>query len=275
MATDSATIPENRRGRRQRPDLPDWVYPVAAIVLCVVAWDLIVRILDMKPFILPGPALVVQSLFNDWGELGPNALTTFYEVLLGFFFSVIIGIPLAVGIVAWRPLEKAIYPSLVTSQVVPKIAIAPLFLIWFGLGITPKIIIAFSIAFFPVVIDTVMGLRSLEVEKTYLARSMGATTLQSFFRIRLPNAMPYIFSGLKMSITFAVTGAIVGEFVGADKGIGRVLLIANGNLDTDLLFAGIVLLTIMGIGLFLVMDVIEKIVVRWHVSQRGHHHTGL
>ena len=120
-----------------------------------------------------------------------------------------------------------------------------------------------------------MGLRSLEVEKVYLARSMGATTLQSFFRVRLPNAMPYIFSGLKMSITFAVTGAIVGEFVGADKGIGRVLLIANGNLDTDILFAGIVLLTVMGIGLFLVMDVIEKIVVRWHVSQRGHQHIGL
>ncbi len=135
-------------------------------------------------------------------------------------------------------------------------------------GIEPKILIAFLIAFFPVVISTVVGLRSLEIEKLYLARSMGASELQMFFKIKLPNAMPSVFAGLKLSITAAVIGAIVGEYIGADKGIGRVLLEANGNMETELLFAGIVLLSITGVVLFLIIDGLERVMIRWHVSQR-------
>jgi NitT/TauT family transport system permease protein len=132
----------------------------------------------------------------------------------------------------------------------------------------PKVIVAFMIAFFPIVIDSVVGFRSVELEKLYLIRSMGANWFQVFFKIRLPQALPNILGGLKISITLAVVGAIVGEFIGADKGIGRLLLIANGNMDTVLLFAGITALTIMGVGLFLVIEVLERILLPWHVSRR-------
>ncbi len=264
--TDKAATDMAWLARRLRID--EWIYPTAAIVGFVVLWDVSVRIFNVKTVVLPSPSQVYDSLIDDWGELAPHLLFTIYEILAGFALSVVIGIALAIAIVTWRPIEKSIYPILVGSQVIPKIALAPLFVIWFGFGIEPKILIAFLIAFFPVVISTVVGLRSLEIEKLYLARSMGASELQMFFKIKLPNAMPSVFAGLKLSITAAVIGAIVGEYIGADKGIGRVLLEANGNMETELLFAGIVLLSITGVVLFLIIDGLERVMIRWHVSQR-------
>ena len=264
--TDRAAVDMAWLARRLRID--EWIYPTVAIVAFVVLWDVSVRIFEVKPVVLPSPGQVYDSLIGDWGELAPHMLFTIYEILAGFALSVVIGIGLAIAIVTWRPIEKSIYPILVGSQVVPKIALAPLFVIWFGFGIEPKILIAFLIAFFPVVISTVVGLRSVEVEKLYLARSMGASELQMFFKIKLPNAMPSVFAGFKLSITAAVIGAIVGEYIGADKGIGRVLLEANGDMDTELLFAGIVLLSITGVILFLIIDGLERVMIRWHVSQR-------
>ena len=251
-----------------RKFIGDWIYPTTAIIGLFVLWDLAIRIFAIRSFVLPSPAEVFISLIRDWGELGPNLLFTVYEILAGFALSVVFGTGIAVAIISWRPFEKAIYPLLVGSQMIPKVAIAPLFVIWFGFGIEPKILVAFLIAFFPMVISTVIGLRSIEVEKLYLARSMGASGLQTFLKIKLPNAMPTIFGGLKLSITAAVIGAIVGEFIGADKGIGRVLLIANGELETDLLFAGILLLSVTGVILFLIIDGLERWTIRWHVSQR-------
>jgi NitT/TauT family transport system permease protein len=264
--TDRATRDMAWLARRLRID--DWIYPTAAIVAFVVLWDVSVRIFNVKTVVLPSPGQVYDSLIADWGELAPHMLFTIYEIVAGFALSVVVGIALAIAIVTWRPIEKSIYPILVGSQVIPKIALAPLFVIWFGFGIEPKILIAFLIAFFPVVISTVVGLRSLEIEKLYLARSMGASELQMFFKIKLPNAMPNVFAGLKLSITAAVIGAIVGEYIGADRGIGRVLLEANGDMETELLFAGIVLLSITGVILFLIIDGLERVMIRWHVSQR-------
>ena len=252
--------------RRLRID--EWIYPTAAIVAFIVLWDFSVRIFNIKTVVLPSPGQVYDSLIADWGQLAPHLWFTIYEILAGFALSVVIGIAIAIAIVTWRPIEKSIYPLLVGSQVVPKIALAPLFVIWFGFGIEPKILIAFLIAFFPVVISTVVGLRSVEVEKLYLARSMGASEIQMFFKIKLPNAMPSVFAGFKLSITAAVIGAIVGEYIGADRGIGRVLLEANGDMETELLFAGIVLLSITGVILFLIIDGLERVMIRWHVSQR-------
>lgn len=268
--TSGATTAEGgaiRRKAASKLNL-DWLYPVGAIVALFVFWDVSIRMFGIRPFILPSPGEVLDALISEWGQLGPAIVFTLYEILAGFALSVVIGTGLAVAIVSWRPLEKAIYPILVGSQVIPKVAIAPLFVIWFGFGIEPKILVAFLIAFFPMVISTVVGLRSVEAEKLYLARSMGANAMQTFFKIKLPTAMPSIFAGLKLSITAAVIGAIVGEFIGADQGIGRVLLIANGELETALLFAGIALLSVTGVVLFLIVDGLERVVVRWHVSQR-------
>jgi ABC-type nitrate/sulfonate/bicarbonate transport system permease component len=158
---------------------------------------------------------------------------------------------LAIGLVAWPSFQRAVYPLLVGTQVVPKLAIAPLFLVWFGFGMASKVLVAFLVAFFPIVIDSVIGLRSVDMAKLYVARAAGANELQLFWLVRLPNALPFIFGGMKVSITLAVVGALVGEFVAAESGLGRVLLSANGNMDTELLFATILALVAAGIALAL------------------------
>jgi NitT/TauT family transport system permease protein len=148
-------------------------------------------------------------------------------------------------------------------------AVAPLFIVWFGFGLMPKVFIAFLIAFFPIVINTVVGLAAIEPEKIHLARSMGLSGAATFFKIRLPNALPSIFGGLKIAITLAVVGAVVGEFVGGDAGLGYLLMSANGSMDTPLLFAGLVGLTLIGIVLFMVIEIAERFAIPWHTSTRS------
>lgn len=266
MTAEAVSVPAARARPKFR--LPNWAYPTLALIAIVILWDVSIRVFDVKAFILPTPLSVAQSLVDDWNQLGPGMLYTLYEILAGFGIAVVVGIAIAIAIVSSHVVEKTLYPILVGSQVIPKVALAPLFVMWFGFGITPKILVAFLIAFFPMVISTAIGLRSVEIPKLYLARSMGATTLQIFFKIRLPHALPSIFAGLKLAITAAVIGAIVGEFIGADQGIGRILQIANGNLQTDTLFAGIFLLSMTGVILFLIVEGLERVAIRWHVSQR-------
>jgi NitT/TauT family transport system permease protein len=171
-------------------------------------------------------------------------------------------------IVYSRPLETAFYPILVAFQIVPKAAVAPIFIVWLGTGLSSKVLIAFAIAFFPVVIDTVVGLRSAQPETIHLVRSMGGNPFQVFWYVRFPNALPAIFGGLKVASTLAVVGAIVGEFVSAEKGLGYLVLVANGELDTRLVFACVFVLTLLGIVFYFVIEIIEKLVVHWHVSAR-------
>jgi NitT/TauT family transport system permease protein len=193
---------------------------------------------------------------------------TVAEILWGFALAIVVGVPLAMLIVASPAFERSIYPLLVASQSVPKIAIAPLLIFWAGLGMFPKILVAFLIAFFPVVIDTVVGLRAIEPEMLHLARSMGASGARVFLKIRLPNALPNIFAGLKVGVTLAVVGAIVGEFIQADRGLGYALLQANAMLNTKLSFAAIVILAAIGVVLFALVDRIERLLIPWHASRR-------
>jgi NitT/TauT family transport system permease protein len=181
----------------------------------------------------------------------------------------VIGVPLAVAIASVRPFEKIVYPILVMSQIVPKVAIAPLFLVWLGFGIRSKILIAFLIAFFPIVLETVAGLRSLAVEKVHLGRSIGAGPLGIFFKIRLPNALPSIFTGLKIAIVFSLTGAIVGEFTGADEGIGRAILSASAAGDTPFMFAAVAYVTLMGFAAFAAIVLLDRVAVPWHPTRRS------
>jgi NitT/TauT family transport system permease protein len=241
------------------------VFTVAAVLL---AWDLWVRLGDVALYIMPPPGEVAKSMYTDAGALFPDLWVTLREILLGLGLGVAVGIPLAILIVSFRAVEYSLYPLLVASQVVPKLAIAPLFIVWFGFGWTPKALLVFSICFFPIVIDSTLGFRNIEVEKLYLARSMGAGTITTFLRFRLPQALPNIFAGLKLATTLAVIGAIVAEFVGSDSGIGHRLIFANANLDTVTMFAAIGYVTILGIVLFLLMDLIERLVLPWHASRR-------
>ncbi|HUZ51884.1 MAG TPA: ABC transporter permease [Streptosporangiaceae bacterium] len=234
-------------------------------------WQAAVVVFHVPGYLLPAPTTVVTTLLDDRGELLSQSIPTLIETLGGFALSVPVGLGLAVLIVASRPIEKAIYPLLVTSQVVPKVAIAPLFLVWFGLGLLPKILITFLIAFFPIVIESAVGLRSVPVEMLDLARSMGSSRSQVFWRFRFPYALPSIFGGLKVGITLSVIGSIVGEFVGADRGLGYLLTVASGQLDTALVFAAIFVLVVMGVVLYGVIDFAERAVVKWHPSVREQH----
>lgn len=242
--------------------------PILLVAALLVLWELAVRAFHIPPYLVPAPRAVVVQLFAQWSELWRQSLITTYATVGGFALSIAFGVPMAVAIAYSRLMESMLYPILVFSQSVPKIAIAPLFVVWFGFGIIPKVIAAFLLGFFPVVVSTVMGLKSVEPEMVDLAQSMKASRLQIFLKIRLPNALPSIFSGLKVSVTLAVVGAVVGEFVGSNSGIGYVLQIANGNFDLPLMFAALFLLSMIGVLLFVAVDLVERLVIPWHTSRR-------
>lgn len=251
-----------------------WAAPVLSIALLLVAWELVVNGFKVPEYLMPPPSGVVAALGEEWRYLAGHTLVTLYEILAGFALAVAVGVPLAMLIVYSPLFERAFYPILVASQSIPKIAIAPLLIFWAGLGMFPKILVAFLIAFFPIVIDTVVGLRSVEPEMLHLARSMGAPGVKVFLKIRLPNALPNIFAGLKVAVTLAVVGAIVGEFIQADQGLGYALLQANAMLNTKLSFAAIFILAAIGVVLFAAVDLLEKLLIPWHASRRSELATG-
>jgi len=244
------------------------IRPFLLMAVVLVGWDLGVRAFSVPAYLIPAPTLVVEQLVAQWPLLLRESLPTLSATLGGFFLSALLGIPVALMIASSRLVESFVYPILVFSQSVPKVAIAPLFVVWFGFGIIPKVIVAFLLGFFPVVVSTVLGLKRLDSDLLDLARSMKAGPWRTFFRLRLPHALPSIFGGLKVSITLAVVGAVVGEFVGSNSGIGYVLQIGNGNFDLPLMFAALVVLSMMGVLLFMALDWIERMLVPWHVSQR-------
>lgn len=245
------------------------IRPALLIVIILVGWDVGVRLFKIPPYLIPAPTAVVLELFAQWPMLLRETMPTLYATLGGFALSALFGIPTAMLIASSRTVESYLYPILVFSQSVPKIAVAPLFVVWFGFGIAPKVISAFLLGFFPVVVATVLGLKSIDSDMLDLARSMRAGALRTFLRIRLPNALPSIFGGLKVSITLAVVGAVVGEFVGSNSGIGYVLQIANGNFDLPLMFAALFILSLMGVLLFTAIDIAERLLIPWHASHRG------
>ena len=242
--------------------------PFWLIIVLIIGWDLCIRLFKIPPYLVPTPWQVVEQLYKEWPMLWREALPTLYATLGGFVLSALVGVPVAMWIAYSRLVESFVYPLLVFSQSVPKVAIAPLFVVWFGFGVIPKVIAAFLLGFFPVIVATVQGFKSIEPDVIDLARSMGANPLKVFIKFRLPQAMPAIFSGLKVSVTLAVVGAVVGEFVGSNSGLGYVLQKANGTFDLPLMFAALVILSMIGVLLFLVLELIERWVLPWHASQR-------
>ena len=252
MSTDTAT---------PRPDKLPWtahvatyLYPTLVTLVLVVIWEAVTRAGWVSPLILPSLSSIVYTAIVKFPLLMQMSAITTMEFVLGFLLSVAVGLPLGAMIVYSRPLETAFYPILVAFQIVPKAAVAPIFIVWLGTGLSSKVLIAFAIAFFPVVIDTVVG--------------VGSNPFQVFWFVRFPNALPAIFGGLKVASTLAVVGAIVGEFVSAEKGLGYLVLVANGELDTQLVFACVLTLTLLGIIFYFIIEIIEKIVVHWHVAAR-------
>ena len=248
--------------------LAPYLYPILTLIGFVIAWEMFTRVTKISRLLLPAPSDIAVTLATSLPLLVHMSAITATEFLLGFGLSVVVGIPLGALLVYARPVELAVYPLLVASQTVPKAALAPIFVVWLGAGLTSKILIAFTIAFFPIVIDTAVGLRAAPAEVVNVVRSMGANAFQVFWFVRLPNALPNIFGGLKVASTLAVVGAIVGEFVSAEKGLGYLVLVANGELNTTLVFASVVTLSILGVVFYFLLELLERFVIRWHVSVR-------
>lgn len=255
--------------RQRRARISAVAYPAVVVLVALVLWEIGTRALHVPAYILPPPSQIAVVMWARMPLLLHHGWVSSVEILLGFLLSVAVGIPLALATFLWPAFARSVYPLLVSSQAVPKMAVAPLFIVWFGFGLMPKVFIAFLIAFFPIVINTVVGLAAIEPEKIHLARSMGMGGAATFFRIRLPSALPSIFGGLKIAITLAVVGAVVGEFVGGDAGLGYLLMSANGSMDTPLLFGGLVGLTLIGVVLFLLIEIAERLAIPWHTSTRN------
>lgn len=250
---------------RSRARLP---YGLVGIAVGLFAWEIGVRVGHVPDYIAPSFSEAVMSAVRNRASMLSDTWVTLQEVVSGFLLSVTVGLAFAVAIVAIRPLGKAIFPLLVISQMVPKLAFAPVFLVWFGFGMTSKILISFLLSFFPITINAVLGLRSARVETLYLARTSGAGWWKTYRYILFPGALPYILSGIKIGATFSVIGAVVGEYIGADHGIGRQILAAGAASQTDAVFAAVLYISGIGLSAFLLMEFLERLIVPWHVSQR-------
>ncbi|HEY3683865.1 MAG TPA: ABC transporter permease [Streptosporangiaceae bacterium] len=243
--------------------------PVAFLLVCGLAWWAVTASGLVAPYLVPSPGLTFHTMAAKSGYLMTHTWVTAYETVAGFAVAVAVGVLAAVVMVYSSSVEKTLYPVLLFAQVIPKIAIAPLFVVWLGFGAGPKIVVAVLVAFFPVVIAMVTGLKAVDPEMIELSATMGAGPLKTFAKIRFPASLPYLFSGLKVAVTLAVTGAVVGEFVGANSGLGFVILQANGNLDTPMLFAGLIIMSLIGVVLFVLVELAEQLLLPWHASRRG------
>lgn len=263
--------------RRSRGAARAWIARASPLLLTLavlVAWELGVRIGGVPAYLLPPPSAIVARIGRDHVLLAHQAWVTSGEILAGYVIAIAVSIPLAAVLAQFRVVETALYPILVATQTVPKVAIAPILVVWFGFGLLPKILISFLICFFPILIDSLVGFRSVSKEVLWLARSMGAPQWKTFVKIQFPTALPHIFAGLKVASTLAVVGAVVGEFVAADRGLGYQLIVANGVLDVQLQFAVLIVLSLLGVALYALVDLLERAMLPWHVSQRQHRSAG-
>jgi NitT/TauT family transport system permease protein len=238
---------------------------VGAAILLV--WEVAVRVLGIKEYLLPPPSRIWLEFNKRAGIVMSGAWVTTLEILGGYLLAVVVSIPFALAVTYSRFMRTAVYPVIVFLQIVPKIAVAPLFIIWFGFGYTPKLLIVFLLSFFPIVVSSIAGFKAVDPEIADFARTTGASGWKLFAKIRLPQALPDIFTGMKVGAALSATAAIVAEFVASDKGLGYLLLQYNGNLDTPMVFAVIFLLSFIGLAVYYAVELIERLTIPWHVSQ--------
>jgi NitT/TauT family transport system permease protein len=245
-----------------KPEIP---LSIALLILSIGGWELAVRVFDIPKIVIPAPTAVAIALwqitFN--GDMLYHFGVTAYETLFGFVLGALFGLVLG-GLVAQFPLlERTLYPYIVAFQTLPKVAIAPIIVIWFGYGVTSKIVITATIAFFPLLANTIVGLRAVPQDQVELMVAFTATRWQVFWKARVPQALPYIFVGLDVAIVLSVIGAIVGEFVGAQAGLGYMILQKNFNMDMSGVFAILIILSAFGIGLHMLVNAVQRRVVFW------------
>lgn len=239
--------------------------PLATFVVFVAVWEAIVRVFEVPPFLVPAPSAVAGAFFRGFAEANylMHASITAFQAVSGFVAGSLLGLAIGILVVVFPTAERIVYPYVVALQTVPKVAIAPLIIVWFGFGMESKIIIVALVSLFPVLVNVIAGLKAVDQDRLDLMSALGATRWQILRYLRLPNALPFIFAGLNTAIVFSVIGAIVGEFVGANRGIGFLILQANFALDIAAAFALFVVLSIMGVTLHSLLQWAQRRIVFW------------
>lgn len=254
----------------------DWgpsVTPWIVLALSLAIWEFAARSYALPTWLLPAPSEIASRTFEFRDQFPKHILATTLATIAGFSIATVVGVTLALLFVAFSFLERTVYPALVAVQSVPKVALAPLFLMWIGYGVTTKIVIVFLVAVFPIVVSATTGLKAVPDSLLQMVRAFGASRLVELFQICLPYSVPYIFVGLKVGITMAATGAVIGEFVGASAGLGYLITVATQQFNTSLAFGAIVLLSILSVGLYYLVEFVQQVLFPWstkvHRSGKG------
>ncbi|MBN8941030.1 MAG: ABC transporter permease [Rhizobiales bacterium] len=245
----------------------EFVVPLVALVILMIIWEASVRFFAVPEYLLPAPSRIFEDTYAMGWVVGDHTMATLRTILFGFFLSIAVSLPLAVLISSSRLFADAIYPLLVLTQSVPKVAIAPILVVMLGPNELPRVIVTFLVAFFPLVISITAGLMAVPSELVELSRSCRATKLQELLRIRLPYSIPFLFSGLKVAIALSVVGAVVGEFVAAEKGLGYLITSATAFFKVPVAFGAMLILAILGIVLFQAIVVVERVLFPWAAAE--------
>ncbi len=249
-----------------RDRVRQWIPPLMLVAILLGLWEGAVSVLGVPPYILPAPSTIAGTFFRQFPLLLRSAAATGLEILMGLALGGLGGLMLAVAIHHSRLVARSVQPFIIASQMIPVFAIAPLLIVWFGYGLWPKVAVAALIGFFPVVVNEVDGLRSASPEAIDLFRTLGASRWQVFTKLLFPASLPSLLSGMKVAATLSVVGATIGEWVGARQGLGYLMLQANAMLRVDLVFAAILMLTLIGLLLFAAFRIIERYVLRWRTT---------
>lgn len=272
VATPLATAAADADRRDTRRTIWRWIKvaapPLAFAFLVLVLWEVFVYITAVNALLLPAPSQIAVSLGENAALFARNAVITLSEILIGFALGASVGVALGVLLSYSRIFERSVYPWLVASQMVPIVAVAPILVVWFGFTLVPKVLVVALICFFPVVVNTVDGLQSVDRQMINLMRTLGASQVTTMRKVRIPWAMPFVFSGLKIAMALAVVGAVFGEWVGSNAGLGYLMLAFNNQLATTDLFAAVIVLSAMGIALFFLVGGVERLVIPWHHDKR-------
>ena len=238
------------------------------LVGLVALWELWVQVLDVPKWQLPPPSEIGRELASSRALLMSHTLITLEEIVLGFLAALGSGLLLATGIAYSRILERSVYPIVIASQTIPIIAIAPLLLIWVGYGIAPKVIVVALICFYPIAVNTVDGLKAVDPDMVNMIKALGASRWQVFSKLQMPTAMPYMFSGIKVGISVSVIAAVIGEWVGASAGLGYLITYSQPLFLTSRVFAAILVLSVMGVSLFVLASIVERIMLPWYYTEK-------
>jgi NitT/TauT family transport system permease protein len=241
--------------------------PAIAIAIFLLIWEAITRLEFVPAYVLPSPTAIAATLWNQAGYFWFQTERTLFETVVGGALGAALGILVGTGIAMSVPLRRALYPLVVASQSLPTLALAPILILWLGYGTEPKIVIVVQVVFFPVAVGTISGLLSVAPEVLLFGRTLGASNWDLFRKVRMPASLPYVFTGLKVGASYAPIAALIGEWMGSDRGLGTLMLRAQVTLNTTVLFGAVVIVTLAGVGAFLLTEFIERRVIPWHYHQ--------